>query len=161
VSGVAEGVAALGVAAGVAVGWAVTVTAGVGATGWGCTVISTLGVGCTVAGLTSLIVVLFLSITVDLFSLTVPTALGTMIGVVAGRLFRKYASAPPPTAKKSRTVTITALELPSLLTLVVRFSETLYPFTGVLELGVTFLLAISCSLSSCMIFNITLSNCIS
>ena len=95
---------------------------------------STLGVGCTVAGLTSLIVVLFRSITVDLLSLTVSTALGTKIGVVVGRLFRKYAIAPPPSAKKSKTLTITALEVPSLLTLLVRSSEVLlYPFTGVLE----------------------------
>ena len=104
---------------------------------------STLGVGCKVAGLTSLIVVLFRSITVDLFSLTVSTALGTKIGVGAGRLFRKYATAPAPTAKKSKTTIITALELPSSLTLVVRSSETLYLFKGALELDVTFLLVIS------------------
>ncbi|GBO53985.1 hypothetical protein APA_1933 [Pseudanabaena sp. lw0831] len=105
--------------------------------------ISTLGVGCEVAGLTSLIVVLFRSIIVDLFSFTVSTALGTKIGVATGRLFRKYAIAPPPIAKRSMTLTITAVELPSLLTLVLCSSVTLYPFTGVFESDVTFLLVIS------------------
>jgi hypothetical protein len=61
---------------------------------------------------------------VDLFSLTVPTGVGMMIGVGAGRLLRKYKTAPAPIAKNIKTPTITALELSLLVTLVLCSSET-------------------------------------
>ena len=87
--GVALG-AAVGVAGATALGVAVTVTVGAGAAG-GCVIVtSTLGVGWVGAGETSLMVVLFLSMIVDLLSRMVSVALGvTTGGTVTVRLFRK------------------------------------------------------------------------
>jgi hypothetical protein len=113
------GVVGIGVAVGGGVTAGGTLTSTLGTTGAG-TLTSTLGAACGGAGVTSFVVVLFRSITVDLLSLIVLVPLGTKIGVV-GRLLKKYILAPIPTAKVRTIPSINPVALLSLLTRAISF----------------------------------------